>query len=257
MRNLDNLTLAVIILSLFSVIFMPKELSQRQKQFLIQFLDMYQELDVSIHYVAFAKRLDIGNVTAYEMLRLLEKRGLVEAEYHLPSGTRGPGRSEVLFRPTKEAAQLFKRLSGNNDDIEAWEIAKQNILKELQAGKAGGYETLLNDLLVRIPEQHSPLIFMTEMITANIITINSIKKAAEDKGLVDQLSRIGLPGELGLIALAGIGAALTLVEDVNLSLSTFLMKQSGKYQEMLIQLSEEKREQMIDFTQDVIKIVRG
>jgi len=236
---------------------MPKELSRRQKQFLNQFLEMYKEKEEPIHYVALAKHLDIGNVTAYEMLRLLEKRGLVEAEYHLPSGTRGPGRSEIFFRPTNEAARLFKQLSGSTADIETWEIAKQNILKELQEGKAGGYETLLNDLLIRIPEQRSPLIFMTEMITAIIISINSIKKAAEDNGLVDRLSRIGLPGELGLIALAGIGAALSLVEDANLSLSTFLMKQSGKYQEMLTQLSEEKRKQMIDFTQDVIKIVRG
>ena len=236
---------------------MPKELSRRQKQFLNQFLEMYKEQEKPIHYIELAKHLEIGKITAYEMLMLLEKRGLVKTEYYLPPGHRGPGRSEIFFRPTKEATRLFEQLSGSTADIETWEIAKQNILKELHEGKAGGYETLLNDLLVRIPEQRSPLIFMTEMITAIIITINSIKKAAEDNGLVDRLSRIGLPGELGLIALAGIGAALTLVEDVNLNLSTFLMKQSGKYQEMLTQLNEEKRKQMIDFTQDVIKIVRG
>ena len=235
---------------------MPKELTRRQKQFLSHVLDIYQEAKGPIHYVGLAKHLNIGKVTAYEMLRLLEKRGLVESEFYLPSGNRGPGRSEVFFRPTKEAIRLFEQLSGNSADIEEWEIVKQRILKELQDGKAGGYETLLNDLLVRIPEQRSPSIFMTEMITAIIITINSIKKAAEDKGLIDRMSRIGLPGELGLIALGGIGAALSLVEDANLSLSTFLLKQSEKYQEMLTQLSEEKRKQMIDFTQDVIKIVR-
>jgi len=236
---------------------MRKELTRRQKQFLGKFLDIYQESEEPIHYVGLAKRLDIGKITAYEMLRLLEKRGLVKAEYHLPPGNRGPGRSEVFFRPTKESTRLFKRLSENTADTEEWEIVKQRILKELQDGKAGGYETLLNDLLVRIPEQHSPLIFMTEMITTIILALTPIKKAVKDKGLLDRLSRIGLPGEVGLIALAGFGAALSLVEDVNLRFSTLIMEQSEKYQEMFTQLNEEKREQLTDFTRDVIKIVKG
>ena len=235
---------------------MYKKLTQRQKQFLNQFLDIYQKKASPIHYVSLAKRLDIGKITAYEMLRLLEKRGLVRAEYHLPPGTRGPGRSEVFFRPTKEAARLFEQFSESTADNEEWEIIKQRILKELQDGKAGGYETLLNDLLVRIPEKHSPLIYITEMITTIILALTPIKKAMKDKGLLDRLSRIGLPGEVGLAALAGFGAALSLVEDVNLKLSTLLIEQSGKYQRMMGQLSEEKQKQVADFTRDVIKIVK-
>ena len=236
---------------------MRKELTRRQKQFLGKFLDIYQESEEPIHYVGLAKQLDIGKITAYEMLRLLEKRGLVKAEYHLSPGNRGPGRSEVFFRPTKEATLLFDQLSGSTADIEEWKIVKQRILKELHDGEAGGYETLLNDLLIRIPEQRSPLIFMTEMITTIILALTPIKKAVKDKGLLDRLSRIGLPGEVGLIALAGLGAALSLVEDVNLKISTLLMQQSGKYQEMIARLSEEKKKQLTDFTRDVIKIVKG
>ena len=236
---------------------MQKELTRRQKQFLSQFLDIYQEMNGPIHYVGLAKRLDIGKITAYEMLRLLEKRGLVEAEFNLPPGNRGPGRSEVFFRPTKEATRLFERLSESTADNEEWEIVKQRILKDLQDGKTGGYETLLNDLLVRIPEQRSPLIFITEMVTTIILTLTPMKKAVKDKGLLDRLSRIGLPGEIGLKALSGFGIALSLVENVNLRFSTFLLEQSGKYQEVFAQLSEEKRKQLTDFTRDVIKIVKG
>jgi hypothetical protein len=98
---------------------------------------------------------------------------------------------------------------------------------------------------------------MTEMITATILTVASIQKTAEDKGLIDRLQRIGLPGEIGLSALAGISSALSLVENVNLSLSTFLLNHSVKYQEMLTQLSEEKRNQLSDFAREVTKIVRG
>ncbi len=236
---------------------MPKELTRRQKQFLGEFLDLYQEFNEPIHYITLAKRLDIGKVTAYEMLRLLEKQGLIAAEYHLPTGNRGPGRSEVLFRPTQAAISLFKKLSGESVDDKPWELAKQRILKQLHKKEAGGYETLLNDLLVRIPKQRSPLIFMTEMITAIILTLASIQKTAEGKGLVDRLSRIGLSGEIGLIALAGISSVLSVVEEVNLNLSSFLLGQSEKYQEMFTQLNAEKHKQLTDFAREVARLVKG
>jgi len=116
---------------------------------------------------------------------------------------------------------------------------------------------LLNDLLVRIPEYRSPLIFLTEMVTAIMLALTPIKKAVKDKGILDRLSRIGLPGEVGLIGLAGFGAALYLVEDVNTNLATTLLEHSGKCQEMLTQLSEEKKKLLIYFTRNIIKIVRG
>ena len=236
---------------------MAKKLTRRQHQFLSQFLDMYQELDKPIHYVALAKRLDIGKVTAYEMLRLLEKRGLVKSEFHLPAGDRGPGRSTVIFRPTQKTIHLINQLSGGTDDSEAWELTKMRILLQLHEGKVEGYETLLNDLLARISERRSPLIFMTEMITAAILTIAAIQKEAEDQGLINRLRRIGLPGEIGLSALAGISIALSMVENANLSLSTFLLDHSDKFQEMLTQLSEEKKNRLSDFAREVTKIVGG
>jgi len=236
---------------------MAKKLTRRQQQFLGQFLDMYQEIDEPIRYVELAKRLDIGKVTAYEMLRLLEKRGLVEAEYHLPPGDRGPGRSAVFFRPTPEAIRLINVLSDGTAETEAWEEARERILQQLHDGKVEGYETLLNDLLVRISERRSPLIYMTEMITATILSVASVHKAAEDKGLLDRLRRIGLPGEIGLSALAGISSALSVIEDVNLRFSTFLLEQSGKYHEMVTQISEEKRNQLSDFAREAAKIIKG
>ena len=236
---------------------MARKLTRRQHEFLSQFLDMYQEIDTPIHYVDLAKYLDIGKVTAYEMLRLLEKRGLVKSEFHLPAGDRGPGRSTVLFHPTQKAVLLVNQLSGGTADTEDWESAKSRILLQLHEGKVEGYESLLNDLIARTSKRRSPLIFMTEMITATILAVASVQKEAEEKGLIDRLRRIGLPGEIGLNALAGISSALSLVENVNLSISTFLLNQSVKYQEMLAQLSDEKREQLSDFAREVAKIVRG
>ena len=108
---------------------MAKKLTRRQHQFLSQFLDMYQEFDKPVHYVALAERLDIGKVTAYEMLRLLEKSELVKSEFHLPAGDRGPGRSIVLFQPTQNAIELINQLSEGAGDAEDWENTKAQILQ--------------------------------------------------------------------------------------------------------------------------------
>lgn len=235
---------------------MTKKLTRRQHQFLSQFLDMYQEIDKPIHYVELAKRLDIGKITAYEMLRLLEKRGLVEMDYHLSSGDRGPGRAIVLFQPTQVAIDLFTVLAGDVDDTENWELVKQRILQQLHEGKAGGYEALLHDLLVRIPERRSSMIFITEMITATLLAVASTQKAIENKGLVERLRQIGRPGEIGLSALAGISATLSLVENVQLDIATSLLEQSGRYQENLIEIGEEKRNKLSEFAREVTNIVK-
>jgi len=236
---------------------MAKNLTHRQQEFLNHFLDMYQEMEEPIHYTVLADRLGLGKVTAYEMLRLLEERGLVQSEYYLPDQERGPGRSSVLFRPTAEASRLLHELNGGSPEDEDWEAVKERILQQLRTGEAAGYEDLLADLLARIPEQGSPLIYLTEMITATLLALEGLKNSAEAGGLAGRLRRIGLPGEIGLSALAGVSAALSMMERVNRRVSSFLLTQSGKYQTMLSQVDEEKRHRLGDFAREVAKIVSG
>ena len=236
---------------------MAIKLTRRQQQFLSQFLDFYHEVEHPIHYPDLAERLGIGKITAYEMLRLLEERGLVEAEYYLPPGNRGPGRSTVHFVPTSKARQLLTELSGGSSDDDDWEEFKERILQQLHEGQVAGYEDLLSDLFVRIPDQSSPLIYSTEMITAILLALETLRGTAEASELTKRLQRIGLPGEIGLSAFGGISAALSVVEQANRRASTFLLSQSGKYQTMISQLSEENRRHLGKFAREVAKIVTG
>ncbi|MEW6651570.1 MAG: hypothetical protein AB1453_15450 [Chloroflexota bacterium] len=236
---------------------MTKKLTRRQQEFLDQFLDLYREMDEPIHYAALAERLGIGKVTAYEMLRLLEERGLAQVEYYLPEGERGPGRSSVLFRPTDKAVRVLKMLSGGSINDEDWEQVKQHILQQLEEDHAAGYETFLDELLARIPEQPSPLVYLTEMSTAIILALDSLRERAESLDPLKNLKRIGLPGEIDLSALPGIGLSLSLVERVNQRVSSLLSAQSGKYQSVLAQLSEEKRRRLSEFTRRISNIVHS
>ena len=238
---------------------MEKKLTRRQREFLNKFLDLHQEMDGPIHYVALAERLGVGNVTAYEMLRLLEERGLVEVEYHLPDGDRGPGRSSVLFSPTPKAERALQILNGGSTSAsdKDWEGIKKQIVSQLKEGQAAGYETFLNELLSRLPDQPSPLVFLTEMNTAIILALHSLQERAETLDPLKKLNRIGLPGEIDLSAVPGIGLSLSLVEQINKKISSGLSAQAGRYQAVLAQLSEEKRFLLSEFTRQISRIVRS
>ncbi len=133
-----------------------KTLTPRQQQFLRQFLDIYQELGEPVHYSTLAERLGVGKVTAYEMLRLLEERGLVRKVYQPNPDQHGPGRSTVIFAPTREGGQLMRRLSGEAAELEDWRSLRDRLLQQLRECQANGYENLLHDLLAHLPAAAPP-----------------------------------------------------------------------------------------------------
>lgn len=234
---------------------MNKKLTHRQQKFLSQFLDIYREMDQSVHYITVAERLGIGKVTAYEMLRLLEEHGLVQAEYQANPGQHGPGRSAVLFYPTQEANRLMNGLAGDPIEINDWLVVKEQILQQLRERKAGGYEDLLSNLLARIPEMRSPLIFVTELITAVILMLTTIQDAPEIRALLERLQQIELPQKIGLSVMSGIAMLLSVMERANRHYSTILLTQFSRYEDALSQLNEESRRQLGEFTREAVHIL--
>jgi predicted transcriptional regulator len=234
---------------------MKKKLTHRQQQFLDQFLDIYQEMEYSVHYVTVAERLGIGKVTAYEMLRLLEEKGLVRAEYQKNPEQHGPGRSIVLFYPTQEANNSINSLAGNSADLENWQVVKEQILQQLREGKAGGYEEFLSNLLARIPERRSKLIVITELITAVILLLTTIQDAPEIRALLGRLQQIGLPKQISLSVMGGIAMLLSVMERTNRHYSTVLLSQFSHYEDALSKLNEESRRQLSEFTREAVRIL--
>ncbi len=232
-----------------------KKLTRRQQEFLSKFLDLYTESRKPLHYTTVAEHLGVGNVSAYEMLRLLEKYGLVKAEYQLPAGLRGPGRASVVFRPTAQAAQELARLAGGDVNQQKWEAVKEHILQQLETGQAKDYESLLEELLARTPDQRSPVVYAAEMITAIILGLESLRDTAEAHGLWDKLKEIGKVGELGFGVFIGLGMGLSVAERINRRLASFLLGQSSRFQSALTRLNDESRHQLTEFTREVMQIV--
>ena len=232
-----------------------KALTGRQREFLGRLLDLYYQEDAPVHYSTVANRLGVGKVTAYEMMRLLEERGLVKAEYQRPDDMHGPGRSSVVFRPTRLAMKEIVGLANGRWSEDEWEQARARILDQLRSGKAADYESLLDELLEKLPDEHSPMVFLTQMLTAIALGLHSLKGAADLKGIRNALRKVGLPGELDLSALAGLTIGFSLVERLNRRYGSALAAHAKKYQVVLAGLTLENRRRLAKFTREILEII--
>ena len=111
------------------------ELTSRQIEFVEKLLDLYEEIEESIHYSEVADRLGVSRSTAYEMLRLLERKGFAQSSYFLDESG-GPGRSTVLFSPSARAHAMFSRLREQAGGATSWENARARSSRRRCAARA-------------------------------------------------------------------------------------------------------------------------
>ena len=230
------------------------KLTFRQKAFLSKSLDLYQETQEPLHYSAIAERLGLDNSTAYDMLRLLEQKGMVSSEYATPKATSGPGRSSILFFPTAEAIESFSRLAGDSQEQGEWGEVKAHILLSLRQGKASDYRGLLRELLVRIPEARSPLVRCAEVITALLLSLRKSRYTFGRRSPVSMLLEARV-SKLSMSILAGLVLGLSLADQKIQHLLGDFQKYAKKYEASLQELSPESLIVLHRFTRDVWRIL--
>ena len=229
------------------------KLTGRQEAFLSEFLDLYSQTQEPLHYAHVAEVLGVGKITAYDMLRLLEKHGLVRSEYVLRGKGQGAGRSTVVFVPTPQARALFADLAGESWDQTEWKTVRAQILDALR--QRTDYQNLLDEILAQLPERTTPLVYAAEMVTAIILDLLLVEEEAPASAMVEQLKALGLPGEVGLNALSGLAMGLSLVERANRRLTDRLADAVRGYQQSLARLREEGRRHLSSFVQEAMQAV--
>jgi hypothetical protein len=230
-------------------------ITRRQREFLSALIELHDASGQGVHYSAVAKQLHVGKVTAYEMLRLLEERGLVEAEYQRPSSQRGPGRSHVVFLPTSHAYAIIRAVGRPDHTLQEWESTTDRILKTLREYKARNYEPLFEEFVEHLHDHRSRLTYLAEMVTAIVLGLDTVREDFEQRGVRGIMESIGMPGDAGLRAIAGLGAGLSLFDQLNDRVTSALLSQAAKYQEALSEIGSEGRRRLAEFTQEVLEIV--
>ena len=208
-------------------------------------IDLSQELDGPIHYSVLAERLGVRPFTAYDMLRLLEEKGLVSSRYQVAKGKSGPGRAERLFFPLRQHNQeLADRFGAISSSEGEW---KQFILDRIRQGKAPEKE-FADELLARIhPDGPEYIRYCLEVM---MVLALRLRRHAGQREFITYLSDI-LPhdGEVSpahLCLLGGFAFGFFAKEDRDREWSHALLKHVLQYQEIVRRLTPQECRHLAD-----------
>jgi len=168
---------------------MENKITTRQKEFLKALIDLYQEKGSSVHYCEVGRKLGVSKWTAYDMMQLLQKKGLLEIEYLIPESDNDKwqklGRSTIAFFPTKKGYSV-SNLSQRSLSAKISELKnlKREIIQKFEKIK-GKFN--LKDLFKEALQTKSPLIFCACVL---LILILLIKKITEGIAEIQLLSQV-------------------------------------------------------------------
>ena len=227
------------------------DLTRRQGAFLEKLKELYQRSKRPVHYSQVAKELGVSRFSAYDMLQILEQKGLAGRQYVRGEKRVGPGRSMVVFYPKEQTSSIVLIPSKSINLGEEWQQLRQTILERLRTVGQVKDHRVLSDALPSLPGK-SPLEYCAEMIEALLLNLQAGMERAAQAKLLRTLKALAKSREMGLGALAGLSLGKALRGQDDASLAENLLSRVQAFQEYLSGLSEESRSALVDFLQDAV-----
>jgi len=223
------------------------KLTSRQQAFLDNLFELYRDLKGPVHYSVVAEKLGVNKFSAYDMLKVLEEKGVAASSYVLNSDQTGPGRSQVVFYPTNKAAQFLTQLREevrNNGD---WQQVKHRILQQLEDARQTNPADALREAILHLSETKSPLNYCAEMISVLLLNVERLR----NNQLKPAIDSLNIPGQVGLGALAGLSLGSTLTnETTDSSLAEKLLAHTQRFQNYLSEMSDDSIKKLSFFLND-------
>lgn len=223
------------------------KLTPRQQAFLDKLFELYRELKGPVHYSVVADKLGVNKFSAYDMLKVLEEKGVAASSYVLSDNQAGPGRSQVVFYPTNKAAQFLTQLREEVRQNSDWQRIKQRILHRLEETRQNNPVDAVREALTNLPDTKSSMNYCAEMISVLLLNIDRLR--SQQLQLV--LETLNAPGQLGLGALAGLSVASTITHSADdTTLTEKLLNHTQRFQNQLAELSDESISKLSSFLND-------
>ncbi|MDX1437128.1 MAG: hypothetical protein R3335_09970 [Anaerolineales bacterium] len=224
------------------------KLTRRQEEFISNLIDLSDEVEGPIHYSLLADRLGVSPFTAYDMLCLLEEKGMVTSEYQLAEGKRGPGRAERLFYPCKtpqeREEELVNEFGGSVPDKEA---LKQLVLAGFESGEVKDKQ-LASAVLARVPDiDDHDISFGVELMTIAALRMQEYSGRQLWTDYLPEILGSGNPSSENLSLLGGF--ALGILAKENTPDSDWVRKlfvYIQQYLSIVHQLSAEQCDQLAE-----------
>jgi len=239
-------------------------ITKRQKEFLKILIDLYKQKGSSVHYSEVAQKLGVSKWTAYDILQLLQKEGLIEVEYILPEPDSYKwsklGRSTITFYPIKKGYDILslpkQKISSN--------IAEFNRLKKDITQKFDEFKGKLNirDLLKEALQSKSPLIFCACVLLILILLVKKITEGVAEIKLISQImpptATTNTYTELALIVFAGMCLGV-LAKYINKVPTTFGNNNLDEYadyiqtyNQYISLMDNNEKSSLLDFLKDIL-----
>lgn len=231
-----------------------RALTPRQRAFVDKLLELYREYRGPVHYSEVAARLGVNRFSAYDMLKVLERKGFASSSYALAAGHSGPGRSMVVFAPTALASSLLLPGTEGERLSEDWQHVRERVLRLLRQAQQTSYREALNDLLARVPEAKAPLDYCAQMIGVLLLNMRRATLRAEGLNPFRALAALRASEDARLETLAGlsVGATLSADDEGGFSTTQRLLDLVRRYQVSLGRLSEEARSALIQLLEEAL-----
>ncbi|MCJ7738623.1 MAG: hypothetical protein MUQ10_15140, partial [Anaerolineae bacterium] len=108
-----------------------------------------------------------------------------------------------------------------------------------------------------LPDSRSPMIHTAQMIVAVVLCTHQLRQTIPTERTLEILRNTGLPGRMGLSALAGLAVGLSFAEGINQQLMALLLSHIAEYQSIISRLNTENLERLSNFASEVIDIVEA
>lgn len=233
-------------------------LTRRQEEFISSLLDLYRDLQSPVHYKTLAEHLGVSPFTAYDMLRVLEDKGMVKSDYQRPADKSGPGRSAVVFFPTPQALEMLTALA-DGVDFTNWEAVKQKILEKIRTGDLP-IEDLAEELSSRIlSEDDETLRYCMEVIT---IIMLRLRKSSGLQLLLDILPILiqdpVATRKDNLTLLGGFVLGILVHENIEDHIWCHeLFQHVKKYQSLIATIDPKLRQRLTDYLTEMYTLLQN
>ncbi len=227
------------------------KLTPRQQMFLDKLFELYRAKG-PVHYSVVASEVGVNKFSAYDMLKVLEDKGVAASDYVLNDEQNGPGRSQVVFYPTHQAAQFLTQLREEMLYNGDWQLLKENLLQRLEEARHSDRIEAVREALSNLPDTTIPLNYCAEMISVLILNMERVR----DDNLRPALDTVITKGQVGLGALAGLSLASALANKTDdITLTEKFLTHTKRFQNQLTNMSEESVAKLSSFVNDAINVL--
>jgi DNA-binding PadR family transcriptional regulator len=222
-------------------------------EFLTEIKKLYEATRLPVHYKRVAELLGVSKWSAYEMLKKLEKQGLLSSRYQVNQGEKYPGRAMVLFAPTALLEGLLARKGseGKKPNPE-WLPVKEKLLKLFQGFRRKNSQKLIEQLMDEISHLDKPMVFNAYFIALLVLNLQTFGKKSIE--LVRKMVLGASNKEIGLSMFAGTIIGSMLKSANQLPVLSQMSMYISKFQENWADFNESDQALLVDFFQEALEI---